>query len=129
MRKIRVAILVAEAPSSSVRALYDAHRRLGHDVAIAYLGTVYLRADLRPVFPGPPPDVAHSRASAMWSLPVQDSLAELIPIVNTVEGQRAGRDKWLCAKRLNDSAVPALPTLLALPGADPQELWRFWVQI
>lgn len=114
---VNVAILVAEdPPQSGVTTLLEAHHRLGHTVRVVHLSQVGVTSGRLTGFPGGLPDVAHSRASALWGLAVQEAIEPVIPIVNTTAGQRAGRDKWVCARRLAASSVASLPTLLAVPG-------------
>lgn len=124
---LTVAVLVAEdPPQPGAEEILRAHQRAGHDTRIVYLGQVILRAGAPPRLPGWPqwrPAVAHSRASAMWSLDVQARLEEDagLRIVNSVSGQRAGRDKWVCARALAAAGVPAGPSMLAVPGTSARQ--------
>jgi ribosomal protein S6--L-glutamate ligase len=111
-----VAILVAEKPQDSVDTLIEAHRNLGHSVRVVHLSEVVITSGRSVRFPGHIPDVAHSRASALWGLAVQEAIEELVHVVNTSFGQRAGRDKWVCAQRLTATEVACVPTMLATPG-------------
>ena len=114
MATLHVAVLIAEKAQHGVGAIVDAHRNLGHCVEVVHLGAVLTTTDgVR--FPGCTPDVCHSRASAMWGLDVQKQIEQHIPILNTVAGQRAGRDKWVCAKKLVAHQVPTPPTMLLTP--------------
>ncbi|WP_406457203.1 hypothetical protein OG782_32685 [Streptomyces sp. NBC_00876] len=119
-RPLRVDLLVAEdPPQHGVTLLADAHVGLGHHVRVRHLRNVLPVAGGRVLLPAPAADVAHSRASALWSLDVQEELARRGHlIVNAPSAQRAGRDKWLCTQRLLEHGVPVLPTLLVPPGAD-----------
>lgn len=61
----------------------------------------------------------------MWGLAVQAGLeAAGLLMVNSVSGQLAGRDKWACATALSAAGVPVIPTVLAVPGADAQDVAR-----
>jgi ribosomal protein S6--L-glutamate ligase len=117
-----VAILTAEnPPQSGVGELLEAHRALGHRVRVIHLSEMTFMSNL-PKFPGGLPDVAHSRASALWGLAAQEALEEVMPIINTTAGQRAGRDKWVCARKLSAAGVDALPTFLATPGVGERQV-------
>ncbi|KNE83343.1 hypothetical protein AB0B04_19370 [Streptomyces xinghaiensis] len=115
-RPVRVDLLVSEdPPQSGVECLLDSHRRLGHDCRLVRLaerssaaGRIAGVADERPA------DVVRSRASALWSLPLQRQMERGgLLIVNSPDGQLAGRDKWICVQRLVSSGVPVLPTMVA----------------
>ena len=121
---MRIAVLTAEdPPQPGVAEILRAHRQAGHDADVVHLGQVILRAGSVPRLPGARPAVAHSRASAMWAIEAQAQLeAAGLLIVNSVSGQRAGRDKWACATALATAGVPAVPTVLAVPGTAARDV-------
>jgi ribosomal protein S6--L-glutamate ligase len=118
----RVAMLVAEDPQHGVDLLMQAHRTLGHTVELLDLSRCLPVCDGYPaavVLPGF--DVAHSRASAWWSLDVQGAISAAgVRVVNSPAGHRAGRDKWLCTRLLQREGLPVAPTVLVPPGTEPE---------
>ena len=110
---MRIAVLTAEdPPQPGVAEILRAHRQAGHDANVVHLGQVILRAGSVPRLPAARPAVAHSRASAMWAIEAQAPAG----------GARQGRDKWACATALATAGVPAVPTVLAVPGTAARDV-------
>ncbi|MFH0245874.1 RimK family alpha-L-glutamate ligase [Streptomyces sp. HK10] len=114
MTRLRVDLLVAEdPPQDGVAQLLDAHHRLGHHTRLIHLTRKPSSHRNGPAPAQRPADVAHSRASSLWALPLQRQMEdEGLLIVNTTDAQRVGRDKQLCAQLLAAADVATLPAVL-----------------